>query len=276
MSWKTAIIGILLMGISFSADKIVMKKPPESLSKYYPPKSKKYEFVSNMHSMSLAFYAVNLNINNENWDKAIEWAKKLEETYKDTAKMVPEWKEYFKPALVEKFRKAVESKNVDKIVKASKELGKNCQKCHADNMVIVKIMYRFPSFEKINIEDPIEFKELETGKYMRKLVNSMKALRIFLLQNETDNARQAGEEFVERARQLKTMCTKCHTEQEKHIIELYMKSYTESLDSIEEVLSAETVNKQKIFNALNTIGMSCSKCHNVHEIPALIQESFEE
>ncbi len=276
MKLKLALLGVLMAGISFSADKITFKKPPESLSKYYPPKSKKFEFVSNMHGMSLAFYAVNLNINNENWDKAIEWAKKLEKTYKETAKMVPEWKDYFKPELAEKFRKAVESKNVDAIVKASKELGKNCQKCHADNMAIVKIMYRFPSFEKIEIEDPIEFQELETGKYMRKMTNSMKALRIFLLQGETENARQAGEEFVERARQLKTMCTKCHTEQEKHVIDLYMKPYNEALDKIAEAVSAEKVDKQKIFGALNTIGMSCSKCHNVHEIPALIQESFEE
>ncbi len=276
MKGKLALIGVLLAGISFSADKLIIKKPPESLSKYYPPKSKKFEFVSNMHKMSLAFYAVNLNINAENWEKAKEWARNLEKTYKETAKMVPEWKKYFKPELAENFRKAVESQNVDEVIKTSKKLGRNCQKCHQDNMAIVKIMYRFPSFEKIKIEDPIEFTELETGKYMRKLVNSMKALRILLLQGDTENARQAGEEFIERARQLKTMCTKCHTEEEKEVIKASMKKSSEALDIIAEAISAENIDRNKIFNSLNTIGMSCSKCHNVHEIPALIQEAFEE
>ncbi len=153
MKGKLALIGVLLAGISFSADKLIIKKPPESLSKYYPPKSKKFEFVSNMHKMSLAFYAVNLNINAENWEKAKEWARNLEKTYKETAKMVPEWKKYFKPELAENFRKAVESQNVDEVIKTSKKLGRNCQKCHQDNMAIVKIMYRFPSFEKIKIEE---------------------------------------------------------------------------------------------------------------------------
>jgi len=35
--------------------------------------------------MSTAFYAVQLNINEGNWEKANEWAKRLVETYKKTA-----------------------------------------------------------------------------------------------------------------------------------------------------------------------------------------------
>ena len=160
MKVKTLLAVLSLSGVLFSADKVVLKKPPESLKKYYPPASQKFEFLSNMYSMSTAFYGINLNINEGNWKGAKEWALKLKKTYIETSKMVPEWKDYFKPKLADNLVKAVESKSVDKVIEASKKLGQTCAKCHADNQVAVKLVYHFPSFDNIKIEDPVKFMEL--------------------------------------------------------------------------------------------------------------------
>lgn len=266
--------GILLVGsVVFSADKVVLKKPPESLKKYYPPQSQNFEFLSNMFSMSTSFYAVNLNINEGNWEKALEWARKLKETYVKTSKMVPEWKDYFKPELAENFVKAVQSKNVDKVIEASKKLGQTCSKCHQDNQIAVKLVFHFPSFEEIKLEDPVEFMEVKTGDYMKKLSNSMKALSIYLQQGDLEKAQEAGMNFVERARGLRAMCSKCHTEKisEEAILG---KKYEEALTKIEELLSADRPSKEEVFKHLTFIGQTCTRCHNVHLIPAMVQEAF--
>ena len=268
------LLGVVVgASLVFGADKVVLKKPPESLKKYYPPKSQKFEFLSNMYSMSTSFYAVNLNINEGKWEKALEWAKKLRDTYLETSKMVPEWKDYFKPKLAEDFVKAVQSKNVDRVIEASKKLGQTCSKCHQDNQIAVKLVFHFPSFDEIKLEDPIEFMEVKTSDYMKKLSNSMKALKVYLTQGDIEMAQEAGTNFVERARGLRAMCSKCHTQKisEEAILG---KAYEEALSKIEELLSAEKPNKEEIFKNLTLVGTTCTKCHNVHLIPEMVQEAF--
>jgi len=75
--------GTEIGGVVFSAEKIVLKKPPKSLDKYYPPASKKFEYLSNMHAMSTAFTGIRLNVNDENWEKALHWANGMEELLQD-------------------------------------------------------------------------------------------------------------------------------------------------------------------------------------------------
>lgn len=273
MKVKTLAAVLSLSGVLFSADKVILKKPPESLKKYYPPASQKFEFLSNMYSMSTAFYGINLNINEGDWKGAKEWALKLKKTYIETSKMVPEWKSYFKPKLAEDLVKAVESKSVDRVIEASKKLGQTCAKCHADNQIAVKLVYHFPSFDNIKIEDPVEFMEYETGKYMKKLSNSLKALKVYLIQGRVDGAQEAGANFIERARQLRSMCSKCHTNKLSEEI-IVGKEFEGHLSKLEELLSAQNPNKEAIFQTLGSIGMSCNKCHNVHLVPALVQEAF--
>ena len=273
MKVKALLVALSMGGVLFAGDKLILKKPPESLKKYYPPASKKFEFLSNMYTMSTAFYGINLNINDGNWGGARDWAVKLRDTYVKTSKMVPEWKDYFKPKLAENLVKAVESKNVDRVIEASKKLGQTCAKCHADNQIAVKLVYHFPSFDNVKIEDPVEFMEYETGKYMEKLSNSLKALKVYLIQGNAEGAQEAGMNFVERARQLRSMCSKCHTNKLSEEV-IVGKEFEGHLTKLEELLSSDKPNKDEIFKTLGPIGATCNKCHNVHLIPALVQEAF--
>ena len=139
---KTISLLLLLLGFAFP-QQITMKRPPKSLDKYYPPQSQKMEFLSNMFAMSTAFHGITLNINEGRWDKALDWARQLKKSYEESARMVPEWKDYFKPALADNLVKAVQSKNVDSVIKASRELGQTCNKCHSDHQTVVKLYYHF-------------------------------------------------------------------------------------------------------------------------------------
>jgi len=80
----------------------------------------------------------------------------------------------------------------------------------------------------------------------------------------------AGRNFVERAKQLNTMCTKCHTSKAS-IEALAGKDYLTSLDNLQKALSAPQVNKNTVFKHLSEIGQYCYRCHNVHLIPTLVQ-----
>ncbi|RMH81341.1 MAG: hypothetical protein D6674_00595 [Acidobacteria bacterium] len=268
---------ILTLGICSSlvfAQQVVMKRPPKSLDKYYPPQSEKMEYISNMHSMSTAFHGINLNINQGNWERASEWARQLKKTYEESAKMVPEWRDYYKPALADNLVKAVQGKNTDEVIKASRELGQTCVKCHQENQAVVKLYYHFPRYDRITIEDPVELQNLKTADYMKKLSDSMKSLRIFLLQGDIAQAKEHGSNFVERARQMNTICTKCHTSKVS-IESLAGKDYMNALDSLQKTLNAPQMNRDLVLKQLSEIGQYCYRCHNVHLIPVLVQKGLK-
>jgi len=58
------------------------------------------------------------------------------------------------------------------------------------------------------MEDPVEFEQLSPKECMRKLSDSMKALRIFLLQDYVQKAREAGQQLVERTKGTEAICSK--------------------------------------------------------------------
>ncbi|RME13067.1 MAG: hypothetical protein D6804_00780 [Aquificota bacterium] len=268
-----ALMVTLLAGISFS-QQITMKRPPKSLDRYYPPQSQKMEYLSNMHTMSTAFHGITLNINEGKWERALEWANQLKRTYEESARMVPEWKDYFKPALADSLIRAVQSKNVDAVIRASRELGQTCNKCHQENQAVVKLYYHFPRYDNITLEDPVELQNLKTRDYMKKLSDSMKSLRIFLVQGEVAKAREHGDNFVERAKQLNTMCTKCHTSKAS-VESLAGMEYLAALDNLQKALNAPQVNRDVVFRHLSEVGQYCYRCHNVHLIPVLVQDALK-
>ena len=267
---KKLLLSFLIISGVLAAKEVILKKPPESLRKYYPPQSEKFEFLNNMHTMSNAFYAVQLNINEGNWEKANEWAKRLVETYKKTAEMVPEWKKYYDFKKADDYLRAVQSRNPDSVIKAARELGRTCAKCHEENEIAVKIYYRFPDFSKIKVEDPVDLTKYDLKEFMVKLTRSMQAMNVYLSQNQPDKAREHGMNFVERARATKELCSKCHTDK-KDVEAITGKDYDEALKTLESLLNTGKPDPSKVRQATAKISMSCYTCHNVHYIPAKIK-----
>ncbi len=270
---RRVLVVLCMVGVALS-QQLVLKKPPKSLDRYYPPRSNRMEFLSNMHAMSASFYGIRMNINKGNWERALEWAKNLEKAYNDSAKMVPEWKDYYKSQLASELVKAVQSKNADAVIRASRALGETCSKCHAENQAVVKVYYHFPRYDRIQIEDPVELQNLKTQEFMKKLSDSMKALRVLMAQGDFSGAKEEGKNFVERAKAMNTMCSKCHTSKAS-IESLAGKDYLSLLDSLDRALSNPQANRDAINKHLSEVGQYCYRCHNVHLTPVLLQRGLE-
>ncbi len=262
---------LLLVLPLFGVDKLILKKPPESLSKYYPPKSKRFEWIGNMFEMATSITGIFVNINEGRWDRAKEWAERLSKTYERTSKMVPEWKKFFKLELARNVVREVERKNVKGVVRAVKKLGKTCQRCHSQNLLSVKLLYHFPSYENIKVEDPVDFSEVKFHKYMEKLAKDFKTIRVFLVEREYKKLSKKTQEFVERFKGLKQTCQKCHNSDEE-VAPFVGKSFEKALNNLLTLVK----NKEfkKVPMALMISASYCSKCHNVHQIPAIVREAF--
>ena len=109
-------IGILPV----DAKDMIVKEPPKSLSKYYPPESKQPKWIQQMHKMSTHFGGIFVNLKEKDYENVDVHADKLVEEYKKTSEMVPEWEDYFDIKAVEAFAAAAKTHD---IAKAGKELS---------------------------------------------------------------------------------------------------------------------------------------------------------
>ncbi|NPA53121.1 MAG: hypothetical protein GXO21_00460 [Aquificae bacterium] len=270
-------LGILLtsaLAISLSQAKSVkLKEPPEELSKYYPPESENYEFLVNMYQLSTAFTGVMVNAQEGKWSQAKEWAKRTKEYYVKIGKLVPSWKKVLRIKSADNLIEATEAKKLSDVKKYANIIGKTCVQCHKNYQLPTKIKYHYPSYDGVAIEDPVEEVEYSVKDYMKKMTNDMKLIKVYITQQDKEKASEAGERFIKRFEGLQQMCSDCHTNNLSE--EVYFNDeIKDNLETLKDAIENNRVNET--FSALNQIGWNnCTKCHNVHQVPAMLKEKFE-
>ncbi len=265
---------VLMLLFSFAnAKNIRLKEPPEELGKYYPPNSDKYEFLVTMYKMSTAFTGIFVNVGAQKWDYAKTWAKELKKNYYEVGKMVPSWEKFLKKGAVDNLVKAVEDKNPSAVKRYANIVGKSCMQCHKNYQLSVKVKYHYPSFDGTSIEDPVSNVEYSVHDYMKKMTNDMKLIKIYLVQKDKKKAEEAGNRFIKRVKGLQQMCSDCHTNEESE--QVYFNSDLDGkLDTLRSAIESEST--QQAYESINFInGNNCMKCHNVHQVPAMLKERFE-
>jgi hypothetical protein len=266
----------LFAGLLFTfaeAKSVKLKEPPEELSKYYPPESEDYQFLVNMYQLSTAFTGVMINVQEQNWPKAKEWAKRTKEYYLKIGELVPSWKKVLREKAVNSLLKAVEEKNPSKVKRYANIVGKTCMQCHKNYQLSTKIKYHYPSYEGVSIEDPVEGVEYGVEDYMKKMTNDMKLIKVYITQQDKEKASEAGDRFIKRFEGLQQMCSDCHTNSISE--EVYFNDeIKKSIENLKDAVENNRINET--FSALNNIGWNnCTKCHNVHQVPAMLKEKFE-
>lgn len=267
---------IILSSSYIYAKDVVLKKPPASLDQFYPPISKEPKFTRQMLNMSSHFGGVFLDMREADWENAENHANKLLEVYKKTSKMVPEWKDYFDLEAAKNFANAVKTHNPEQIDKASKALGKTCHKCHVENQIAVWTRYHWPSTKSIKIVDPVSEEELEFGKYMGKLSGAFKGVTVNFGEGQYDRAAKALIGFQKKYMELKSTCSKCHTND--NVKQFYVgDNIKAALQNMKTELASAKPNIENFWKNVGVIGKEgCKMCHLIHRPFAKIQKIWEE
>lgn len=63
-------ICLLLLAGSIQAKDLVVKEPPKSMDKLYPPQSKEPKWIQQMHKLSGSFGGVFVNMKEKDWENA--------------------------------------------------------------------------------------------------------------------------------------------------------------------------------------------------------------
>ena len=77
----------IFIAFPVAAEEMILKEPPKSLSKYYPPESQQSKWIQQMHKMSSHFGGVFLNLKEKDFENVDKLADKLVKEYKKTQKV---------------------------------------------------------------------------------------------------------------------------------------------------------------------------------------------
>ncbi|MEZ0324066.1 MAG: hypothetical protein ABWJ98_07140 [Hydrogenothermaceae bacterium] len=260
---KILVTVLAVFSISSKGETIKLETPPKDVGKYYPPNSKKFEFLNSMYTMSTAFTGMFTDIQENDWKNAEKWAKILRDNYLNIGKMVPEFDKGLKKDEIEALVKAVENRDTNKIKTYADIVGKSCAQCHQKYKITTKIMYHYPSFSVINIEDPVTKTSMEFEDYMKKMTDSMKKIRIYLEDGKPDKAQIEGNNFIKRFKAVAESCSECHNNKLSEEI-YYGKDIEEKIQALSKALQLK--NREEVYKNLSYISANnCSKCHNTHQ-----------
>lgn len=258
------------------AKDLVVKEPPASLKKLYPPQSKEPKWIQQMHALSGNFGGVFTNMGEGDWENAEARAADFVKAYEETSKLVPEWEEYFDIKAAKNFAETVKTHDPKKIGEASGGVAKTCGKCHADNYVSVWAHFHWPSVENIKIMDPVSEEELGYGKYMHKISGSFNAVTTNFKEGQYDRSAKAVRGFKQRFMELKSTCSKCHTTDA--VKQFFVgDEVNKAFDDMRDTLLQDKPNPGEFWKNVGIIGKEgCKKCHLTHRAWAMIQEYWEE
>ena len=266
---------IFFTALLATAEEMILKEPPKSLSKYYLPESQQSKWIEQMHKMSTHFGGVFINLKENDFENVDKHADKLVEEYKKTSEMVPEWEEYFDIKAAETFANAAKTHDIAKAGKASSGLGKTCGKCHAEQQVSVWAKFHWPSFQKIKVTDPISEKETAFDDYMGSISSSFKTVTVNFGEGQYDRAAKALKIFKSRFMELKSTCSKCHITQDAKRFYVGPEIDT-ALTELSKELSHEKPNSEKFWKNIGLISKKgCKHCHLVHRTNSLIKKMWE-
>lgn len=269
-----ALVFLCIPILSYAND-MVIKEPPKSLDKLYPPISKEQKWVHLMHTMSGHFGGVFVDMAEKDWENAEKHANQLVETYKEAADLVPEWKDYFDHDAVKSFAAEVKTRDPEKINKAKVPVGKTCGKCHAEQYVGVWTKYQWPSIESIKLIDPVGEKEFKYDKYMWLLVSSLNGMTVNFEEGQYDRSKKALGNFKKQYMELKSVCAKCHTGDT--VKQFFVgEDITKAFANLDTELSAAKPNPANFWKNVETVsGEGCKKCHLTHRSYVIIRDAWE-
>ncbi|WP_457622184.1 hypothetical protein [Persephonella sp.] len=267
------IIFLLIFAVPVFAGNVRLKEPPGELKKYYPPESDGYPFVELMHNLSISLTATISSIEEKDWKRGERWVLAFKKNYFEIGKKVRKWDKLLKKKAVENLVLSVQKKDLKGFKQNLQIVGKSCIQCHKNYKISTRVIYRFPSFHAVSIEDPVTEREISYEDYMKKMTDDMKRLKIYVLDGKRKKALRSGVDFVKRFESLKQSCSDCHSGEDSTNL-YFSDKVKKGLSMVKDGL--RRIEKDKIFEGLKFIGVyNCTKCHNTHIIQAELQERFK-
>lgn len=275
---KRLLVAILLAVMPFSASSqandYVVKEPPRSLDRFYPPQSETSEWVRQMHTINGHFGGVLVDVEENDWDNAEAHASQFVKTYEKTSGMVPEWESYFDHEAARRLAAAVKTRDMARIRKAAAAVSQTCGTCHAENSIGVWTRYHWPATQSIKIDDSTLGREIRYVNYMRILSGTFSKIVVNFEEGQYERAFEAASQLKKRIIGLRSACSKCHAT--GAVKQFFVgEPIVQALDSMKKEIAGNPPRPEMFWKYARFVRkQACLKCHLTHRAYAIIQRAW--
>lgn len=183
--------------------------------------------------------------------------------YKNSSKMVPEWKKYYDVKAVNKVGDALETGDRNKTLASIEVVFQKCFSCHTAEKTKVFAKYHWKDFNDVKMRtvNPEQPETSWTEAKAKYLVTGFDGTISNARENQQEAANKSFQQFKVMFKFMNDSCYSCHDTERKY----YVSEDVMNLMNMAE----EQIKSSDLMNASNTmeqIGMiSCYKCHVTHE-----------
>ena len=229
---------------------------PESLDKFYTnskPEIPSSEWVGEMFIQADAFDGMVANIQENDMGNATVSYEAFANEYKNISKKVPEWKEYFDIAVVDKLGKDLKNNNPPEAFKDIGTIAATCEKCMGDRRAQVWAKYYWRNFDTVKVNG-MAWKDAMTG--LAVSFGGIGANAAESQQNETNNS---FNQFKALYTDIKGACSNCHDTPRYYYVsdDVFVR-----IDQMgKDITTGDLQGAQAIQQEL---GIQCYRCHVLH------------
>ena len=243
---------------------------PQSLDQYYqsvPPQPP--EYLLKMYELGGTMVGISVNIQQEDMANATKSYAAFYENYKNSAEMVPEWKDYYDNEAVERMGDALETGDIPGVFQSMGEVGAGCANCHKDTMPAVWSKYIWKDFREvmINTPNPEEPQLPWAAAKMKYLVAGFDGIGINIKQGNQAGAQQSFELFTEMFNNTKQACGACHATERRYYVSDDIMGMINTLG--QEIDAGNLTAAENIRQGIGA--QSCYACHVLH-MPAQFEK----
>jgi hypothetical protein len=203
-------------------------------------------------------------------ERALAALKSFKEHHAAVAKLVPSWKDQFRPSAITELESAVAGKaDLATRRKLVTRIEQSCTTCHARYMFPVQARYRWGSFATASV--PGEEGVLSFHQLMLDLANSLGAVRGDVEAGQIAEAQTAYKRLTDRFNTMEQLCVNCHDQPRQYFIDQAVKARILRIGGLLRQGEKRAGEYAQSFKDINQ--MSCLPCHQVH-MPAAFQQAF--
>lgn len=249
-----------------------LKKPPDSLAKWYKPENKRQVWLHTMFKLRREMQAIGEYAEQGNTAAMQKWIDRLDKDYNEISNMVPEWEIEVKPRLMDELQMFADDKDFVRLAKTLDMIKDTCDSCHHDFKPLVTLMYRTSDYDDVEISN-INAESVSFEKNMSALSLSVNRILIALDDKNNETALQSSEQLSAQLDDLGKTCSQCHKDDSYPRQRILGDVLKHDMNMLKSTITAGKVRESQ--KLVGKIAVSvCSRCHNIHRVTNDVRQAL--
>ena len=246
---------------------------PKSLDEQYKgsvPETASSPYLFEMLKMTGFFEGIVVNIQEKDIVNAKNSFNQFSDEYNKMSTLVPEWKVYFKPALVDQLGKDLNGNvAVDVVMKDIGNIGASCDRCHGNEWPQVWAKYYWRDFDTVNVNTPMG--NMAWTGAMQVMAGGFDSITVNLEEGKRTEAYNSWQSFKTMLLNFKEACKNCHTTPRFYFVS------DDVLAQVDQMGAdiAGNVAVDQIVLEQQQLGDNCHRCHVIHQPPQRMKDKME-